>query len=193
MQSNLEKVLTVQQRIAELAQRLPELAFTSLAYHIDLHWLEEAYHRTRKDGAAEIDDVTGRAYAEHLHDNLQNLLARLQSGTYKAPSVKRKHIPKDTKGATRPIGIPTFEDKIAQRAVVMLLEPIYEHDFYDSSFGFRPKRSAHQALEEVWKATMGVSGGYVLEVDRQSFSTPLTISIFESLCYGGYVMECYDA
>jgi len=169
MQSNLDNVLTKQQRIAELAQRLPELAFTSLAYHIDLHWLEEAYHRTRKDGAAGIDDVTGKEYAENLHDNLQNLLDRLQSGTYKAPPVKRKHIPKGTKGETRPIGIPTFEDKIAQRAVVMLLEPIYEHDFYDSSFGFRPKRSAHQALEEVWQATMGVAGGYILEVDIQKF------------------------
>ena len=169
MPSNLEKVLTVQQRIAELAQRLPELAFTSLAYHIDLQWLAEAYHRTRKDGAAGIDDVTAKEYAENLHDNLQNLLERLQSGTYKAPPVKRKHIPKDTKGETRPIGIPTFEDKIAQRAVVMLLEPIYEQDFYDSSFGFRPKRSAHQALQTVWEATMSVAGGYVLEVDIQQF------------------------
>jgi len=152
-----------------LAQRLPELAFTSLAYHIDLQWLAEAYHRTRKDGAAGIDDVTAKEYAENLHDNLQNLLERLQSGTYKAPPVKRKHIPKDTKGETRPIGIPTFEDKIAQRAVVMLLEPIYEQDFYDSSFGFRPKRSAHQALQTVWEATMSVAGGYVLEVDIQQF------------------------
>jgi len=172
MPSNLDKVLTVQQRIAELAQRLPELAFTSLAHYIDLQWLEEAYHRTRKDGAAGIDDVVGKEYAENLHDNLQNLLDRLQSGTYKAPPVKRKHIPKNTKGETRPIGIPTFEDKIAQRAVVMLLEPIYEHDFYDSSFGFRPKRSAHQALQAVWDATMEMYGGWVLEVDiRQFFDT----------------------
>jgi group II intron reverse transcriptase/maturase len=172
MPSNLEKVLTVQQRIAEVAQRSPEIAFTSLAHHIDLQWLEEAYHRTRKDGAAGIDDVTGKEYAENLHDNLQHLLARLQSGTYKAPPVRRKHIPKGTKGETRPIGIPTFEDKIVQRAVVMLLEPIYEHDFHDGSYGFRPKRSAHQALEEVWKATMGVNGGWVLEVDiRQFFDT----------------------
>jgi group II intron reverse transcriptase/maturase len=169
MPGNFEKVLTIQQRIAELAQRSPKIAFTSLAHHIDLQWLEEAYHRTRKDGAAGIDDVTGKAYAENLQENLQNLLDRLQSGTYKAPPVKRKHIPKDTKGETRPIGIPTFEDKIAQRAVVMLLEPIYEQDFYDSSFGFRPKRSAHQALDEVWKATMEVSGGYVLEVDLRKF------------------------
>jgi len=169
MPSNLEKVLTVQQRIATVAQRSPEIAFTSLAHYIDLHWLEEAYHRTRKDGAAGIDDVTGKQYAENLHDNLQNLLDRLHSGTYKAPPVKRKHIPKGTKGETRPIGIPTFEDKIVQRAVVMLLEPIHEHDFHDGSFGFRPKRSAHQALEEVWQATMGVAGGWVLEVDIRQF------------------------
>jgi len=172
MPSNLKSVLTKQQRIAELAQRLPELAFTSLAYHIDLQWLEEAYHRTRKDGAAGVDDVTGRQYAENLHDNLHNLLDRLKSGTYKAPPVKRIHIPKGTKGDTRPIGIPTFEDKIAQRAVVMLLEPIYEHDFHDGSYGFRPNRSAHQALDEVWRATMGADGGWVLEVDiRQFFDT----------------------
>jgi group II intron reverse transcriptase/maturase len=69
----------------------------------------------------------------------------------------------------RPIGIPTFEDKIVQRAVVMLLEPIYEHDFYDCSFGFRPRRSAHQALQAVWDATMDVFGGWVLEVDLRKF------------------------
>jgi group II intron reverse transcriptase/maturase len=172
MPRNLENVLTTQQRIAELAQRSPEIAFTSLAHHIDIQWLEEAYHRTRKDGAAGVDDVTGKQYVEHLHDNLQNLLVRLKSGTYKAPAVKRMHIPKGTRGETRPIGIPTFEDKIVQRAVVMLLEPIYEHDFHDGSFGFRPKRNAHQALDEVWKATMGVHGGWVLEVDiRQFFDT----------------------
>jgi group II intron reverse transcriptase/maturase len=172
MPRNLENVLTTQQRIAELAQRSPDFAFFSLAHYIDLHWLEEAYHRTRKDGAAGIDDVTGKEYAENLDDNLQHLLDRLKSGTYKAPPVKRKHIPKGTKGETRPIGIPTFEDKIVQRAVVMLLEPIYEQDFHDVSYGFRPKRSAHQALEVVWKATMGANGGWVLEVDlRQFFDT----------------------
>ena len=146
MPRHLQHVLTVQQRIAMLAQRSPDFAFFSLAHYIDLQWLEEAYHRTRKDGAAGIDDVTGKQYAEHLHDNLRNLLDRLQSGTYKAPPVKRTYIPKGTKGDTRPIGIPTFEDKIVQRAVVMLLEPIYEQDFHDGSFGFRPKRRAHSGL-----------------------------------------------
>ena len=169
MLSNFDNVSTIQQRIAAVAQRSPDIAFTSLSHYIDIHWLEAAYHRTRKDGAAGVDDVTGKEYAENLHDNLQNLLDRLKSGTYKAPPVKRPYIPKGTKGETRPIGIPTFEDKIVQRAVVMLLEPIYEHDFYDGSFGFRPNRSAHQALAEVWNATMGVFGGWVLEVDIRQF------------------------
>ncbi len=169
MPGNSEHVSTIQQRIASVAQRSPEIAFTSLAHYIDLEWLTEAYHRTRKDGCVGIDDVTGKQYADNLNENLQNLLARLKSGTYKAPPVKRKHIPKGTSGETRPIGVPTFEDKIVQRAVVMLLEPIYEHDFYDGSFGFRPKRSAHQAIREVWKKTMDVRGGWVLEVDIRKF------------------------
>jgi len=122
--------------------------------------------------AVGVGDVTEKEYAENLHDNLQNLLDRLKSGTYKTPPIKRKHIPKGTGSETRPIGIPTFEDKIVQRAVVMLLEPIYEHDFHDGSYGFRPRRSAHQALDEVWKTMIDVNGGWVLEVDiRQFFDT----------------------
>jgi len=167
--SNSAYISTVQQRIASLAQSSPELAFTSLAHYMTLEWLEEAYRRTRKDGIAGIDDVTGKEYAENLTDNLQNLHERLKSGTYKAPPVKRSYIPKGMGNEARPIGIPVFEDKIVQRAVVMLLEPIYEQDFHNGSYGFRPKRSAHQALEEVWKSTMIVRGGWVLEVDIRKF------------------------
>ena|SRR5438552_5585089 len=78
--------------------------------------------------------------------NLQDLLNRAKSGLYRAPAVRRAHIPKGDGSSTRPIGIPTFEDKVLQRAVVMVLEPIYEQDFRDCSYGFRPGRSAHQAL-----------------------------------------------
>jgi len=169
MPGNLGSVLTKQQRIAELAQRSPEMGFFSLAHNIDLNWLEAAYDRTRKDGSAGIDGVTGKEYAENLYENLQSLLDRLKSGTYKAPPVKRKHIPKGTGGETRPIGIPTIEDKIVQRAVVMLMEPIYEQDFYDGSFGFRPGRGAHKALEQVLEATRERYGGWVLEVDIRKF------------------------
>jgi retron-type reverse transcriptase len=102
------------------------MAFTSLAYLMDIEWLREAYRRTRKDGAVGIDGMTARAYEADLEGNLQSLLNRAKSGRYRAPAVRRVHIPKGgSKTETRPIGIPTLEDKVLQRAVLMLLEPIY--------------------------------------------------------------------
>lgn len=145
------------------------MAFTTLAHHMDLEWLMEAYRRTRKDGAAGVDGQTGRDYAENLEDNLRLLLSRAKSGDhYRAPPVRRVHIPKGD-GSLRPLGIPTFEDKVLQRAVVMLLEPIYEQDFLDCSYGFRPRRSQHQALEKVWTELMRMKGGWVLEVDIRRY------------------------
>lgn len=161
-------VYTKQQRIAELARTAPDLAFTTLAHHVDAEWLREAYRRVRKDGAVGVDGRTGADYERDLEGNLESLLSRFKSGSYRAPPVRRVHIPKGD-GRTRPIGIPTLEDKILQRAVVMLLEPIYEHDFMDCSFGFRPGKSAHMALEALWQALMDIGGGWVLEVDIRSF------------------------
>jgi len=146
------------------------MAFTSLAYLVDIDWLKEAYRRTRKDGAAGVDGVTAAEYEQDLEGNLLRLLDRAKSDTYRAPPVRRVHIPKGgSRTETRPIGIPTLEDKILQRAVVMLLEPIYEQDFLACSYGFRPGRSAHQALDSFWKQTMNCQGGWVLEVDIQKF------------------------
>ena len=162
-------VFTKQQRIASLAKRSPEMAFTTLGHHIDLAWLREAYVRTRKDGAPGIDGQTASEYGENLEENLQSLLDRAKSGLYKAPPVRRVHIPKGSGLATRPIGIPTFEDKILQRAVVMILEPIYEQDFMDCSYGFRPKRSAHQALGDLREQIMGMKGGWIVELDIRQF------------------------
>lgn len=163
-------VLTKQQRIAELAKRSPQMGFTSLAYLMDIDWLREAFFRTRKDGAPGVDGQTWSEYAKHLEANLQSLLDRAKSGTYRAPPVRRVHIPKaGSTTETRPIGIPTVEDKILQRAVVMLLEPIYEQDFDAGSYGFRPGRSAHDALEDLWKRTMDYAGGWILEVDIRKF------------------------
>ena len=169
---SLSSVSTKQQRIAELARIHPEVAFTSLAYHMDLDWLKEAYGRTRKDGAAGVDGVSGKDYAENLEANLQSLLVRAKDGnTYKAPPVRRSYIPK-ADGSQRPLGIPTFEDKVLQRAVVMVMEPLYEQDFLDCSFGFRPGRSAHMALEAIWQGLMSMGGGWVLDVDiRKYFDT----------------------
>jgi len=145
------------------------MGFTSLAHHIDLRWLYEAYLRVRPDGATGVDGQTVKDYTANLRDNLQSLLDRAKSGTYRAPPVRRVHIPKGTEGDTRPIGIPTFEDKVLQRAVVMVLEAVYEQDFLDCSHGFRPGRSAHQALAAVWQQTMGLGGGWIVEVDIRKF------------------------
>jgi RNA-directed DNA polymerase len=167
---NFDTVSTKQQRIAELARQSPQMGLTSLNHHIDLEWLHEAYRRTRKDGAVGVDGQTAADYERDLQGNLQSLLDRAKSGTYKAPPVRRVHIPKGgSRTETRPIGIPAFEDKVLQRAVVMALEPIYEQDFYDCSYGFRPGRSAHQALEALWQRTMGIGGGWILEVDIRKF------------------------
>jgi RNA-directed DNA polymerase len=168
-----QSVYTKQQRIALQARQSPQMSFTSLAYYIDYEWMVEAYNRTRKDGASGIDGVIAAEYAVQLEDNLKDLLERAKSGTYRAPSVKRVYIPKgNSPSEKRPIGIPTFEDKVLQRAVVMVLESIYEQDFINSSYGFRSKRSAHQALQEIWREVMRVGGGWVLEVDiRKYFDT----------------------
>ncbi|WP_437330760.1 acyltransferase domain-containing protein [Sorangium sp. So ce381] len=98
---------------------------------------------------AVIGHSVGEVYAANLEDNLQSLLNRAKSGTYRAPPVRRVHIPKGIGTETRPIGIPTFEDKVLQRAVAMVLEAVYEQDFLDCSFGFRPRRSAHLAARSV--------------------------------------------
>ena len=145
------------------------MRITSLAHLMDLEWLRTAFYRTRRDGAPGVDGQTARDYEEHLDENLQSLLDRAQSGAYRAPPVRRVHIPKGTGTETRPIGIPTLEDKVLQRAVVMLLEPIYEHDFYECSYGFRPQRSAHQALEAVWRQAMNHPVSWILEVDIRKF------------------------
>jgi RNA-directed DNA polymerase len=161
-------VYTKQQRIAELGKRMPDVSFTSLAYYIDLDWMHEAYRRTRKDGTAGVDEMTAEEYEEDLEGNLRSLLDRFKSGSYAAPPVKRVYIPKGD-GRVRPIGIPTLEDKILQRAVVMLLTPLYEQDFLACSYGFRPGRSVHQALEDMWSEVMEVSGCWMLEVDVRNF------------------------
>lgn len=165
---NPENISTKQQRIAKLA-RDEKRALNTLAHHIDIDWLKEAFRRTRKDGATGIDGQTAREYETQLEENLQSLLNRAKSGEYRAPAVRRVHIPKGDGSQTRPIGIPTFEDKVLQRAVQMVLEPIYEQEFRSCSYGFRPGRSAHQALEDFWKQMMDMGGGWVVEVDIKSF------------------------
>jgi RNA-directed DNA polymerase len=165
-----EIISTRQEKLAELARIEPKRILTTLAHHIDEVWLREAYRRTRKDGAVGIDGVTAAQYEADLEANLKSLLERFKSGRYRAPAVRRVHIPKPGKAKkTRPIGIPTLEDKVLQRAVLMVLEPIHEQDFLDCSYGFRPGRSAHQALDALWRGLMAMGGGWIIDLDIQRF------------------------
>jgi retron-type reverse transcriptase len=144
---------------------------------IDLEWMKEAYRLTRKDGAPGIDGVTADDYAKNLDANLSDLLERIKSGRYKAPPVRRTYIPK-ADGSRRPLGIPTFEDKVAQRAIVMVLEAVYEQDFLSCSYGFRPKRSAHDALRELHSV-----------ITRQG-STGCWMSIYASTSTRSRIITC---
>lgn len=165
---NPETVSTRLLKIAKLAREAPDMVLLTLAHHIDVPFLHEAYRRTRKDGAVGADGLGAEEYAANLEENLQGLLNRFKEGTYRAPPVRRVHIPKG-KDKTRPIGIPTFEDKILQRAVTMVLEAVYEQEFLEGSYGFRPGRSAHQALHVLQHELTCIGGGYVIEVDISSY------------------------
>jgi len=157
-------ISTKLQRIAKMAKEHPERAFTNLAHHIDLDFLREAYRLTRKDGATGVDGVTGEDYERDLEANLQDLLNRFKSGRYRAPDVRRVHISKGN-GRTRPLGIPTFEDKVLQRGVAMILGAVYEQDFLSCSYGYRPGRSAHDAVQVLQQGVMDFRGGWVVEAD----------------------------
>lgn len=163
-----QSVQTKQERIAELARSNPERAIYTLHHPIDYEWVRYAYECTRKDGATGVDGQTGAEYAANLEQNLLSLIDRIKSGHYYAPAVRRHYIAKRD-GGMRGLGIASFEDKVAQRAIVMLLEPIYEQVFCDCAYGFRPKRSAHQALQEVWAAIMKRGGRWILDVDVRKF------------------------
>jgi len=156
------------QRVAKKAKDSPGLAFTTLAHHINVDLLRVAHRRTRRDGAVGIDGLTSADFDRDLESNLQGLLDRAKSGRYRAPAVRRVLIPKGD-GRKRPIGIPTHEDKVLQRGVAMVLEPIYEQDFLPCSFGFRPNRSAHGALSALREGLMSMRGGWVIEADIRDF------------------------
>jgi len=163
-----DSVSTKQERIAKLAAQNPAMAFTSLNHYLDAEWLRYAYECTRKDGAVGVDGQTAQEYAANLEQNLQSLMDRLKSGRYRALPVRRHYIDK-LDGGKRALGIPSFEDKVAQRSIAMLLEPIYEHDFRDCSFGFRSGRNAHQALQVIRRGIMERRRRWVLEVDVRKY------------------------
>jgi retron-type reverse transcriptase len=136
------------QWIARKAATAPEVVFQRLAHHLDEELLTEAFHCLRKDAASGIDGQTAAEYAEGVAANLRDVPERLRPQTYRATPIKRTWIPKED-GSQRPIGTLILEDKIVQKAVAMLLEEVFEQDFYEFSHGFRPGRSPHQALQAV--------------------------------------------
>ena len=154
--------------IAERAVQDPDGVFTSLAHLITVPLLHEAYCRTRKDGAAGVDGVTVGEYEADLFGNLTRLHERLRTQRYVAPPVLRKWLDKDD-GSQRPIGIPTLEDKVAQRAVAMVMEAVYEQDFHVFSHGFRRGHSAHRALHELRTLCLARRIGWIVDADVKGF------------------------
>ncbi len=166
--SRLPTIETQLRQIAEQAVCYPKMTFTTLAHRMDVDFLREAYRRTRKDGAPGVDRVTAKEYAANLEGNLKDLHERLKSGRYVAPPVERTWLDKDD-GGKRPIGKPTFEDKIVQRAVAMLLGAVVEQDFYDFSHGFREGHSPHQALKELREQCLKVNAHAIVDADVSGF------------------------
>ena len=163
-----QTISTRLQNIAKRAHDNPELIFNNLYYLIDLPLLREAHRLTRKDAAPGIDMMTAATYAEELESNLSDLHQRLCERRYKAPPVKRCWIHEDT-GKDRPIGMPTFEDKIVQRTLEMLLSAIYDQDFYSFSYGFIKGRSQHQALNELRNQIMTGQQLWIIDADVSGF------------------------
>jgi len=155
-------------RIAELAKEDPKRQFFSIAHLITVEKLHEAFRSLRKDASAGIDGVTYEQYEANVEENIRQLHQRLKEGKYRAQPLRRVYIPKED-GKQRPISIPALEDKIAQKAVVNLLNAIYEQDFLNCSYGFRPGRGQQQALDEVGRVICARPTGWVLEIDIRSY------------------------
>ena len=166
--STLEHLSPELLRVVERAQREPEGRFHSLAHLIDVPALERAYRRSRKDAAVGVDGVTKEQYGQDLERNLQDLHARMKAKRYRHQPIRRVHIPK-VQGKTRPIGISAFEDELVQDVVREVLEAIYEQDFLDCSYGFRPKRSAHDAIRTLDRIVHRGEVSWILEADLVSF------------------------
>ena len=149
--SDGEPVETKLLRIAEKARKEPEFKFTSLYHLMNEKLLRECFKRLRNDAAAGIDEVTKEMYAENLEANLSSLTERLHRMAYIPQPVRRKYIPKLGSTKPRPLGIPCFEDKLVQAGLVRILEAVYEQDFIEDSYGFRPGRSCHKALKALSK------------------------------------------
>ena len=159
-------------RVREVARKDKEARFTALLHHVDLPRLWAAYTAINPKAAPGVDQVTWEAYGQDLRANLEDLLARVHRGAYRASPSRRAYIPK-ADGRLRPLGIATLEDKILQRAVVEVLNAVYEEDFLGFSYGFRPGRSPHHALDALSVGIVKKKVNWVLDADIRDFFTSL--------------------
>ena len=167
--SSGEPVATKLRRIAEKARKEPGFKFTSLYHLLNEELLRGCFWRLRKDAAAGIDKMTKDMYAENLDANLSNLLDRLHRMAYKPQPVRRKYIPKPGSTKQRPLGIPSFEDKLVQAGLVRIMESVYEQDFIKDSYGFRPARSCHDALRALSETVENNPINHIVEADIKGF------------------------
>jgi RNA-directed DNA polymerase len=169
-----EDALSALERVRQAAKKDKKLRFTALLHHIyDPERLREAYFCLKKEAAPGVDGETWRHYGETLEDNLQDLSHRLQRGAYRAKPVRRVYIPK-ADGRQRPLGVTALEDKIVQRAAVEVMNAIYETDFLGFSYGFRPRRSQHHALDALYTGLLTRKVNWVLDVDIRGFFDALS-------------------
>jgi len=155
-------------RIQEAAKKESHLRFNNLYHHLTLEILERAYYKLKRRAASGVDDVTWVDYGDNLKSNLQDCHSRLHKGSYHPQASKRVWIEK-ADGTKRAIGITAVEDKLVQQALSWILESIYEADFLGFSYGFRPKRSQHHALDAIYVAVTQKKVSWVLDADIKGF------------------------
>ena len=155
-------------RVRQAAKQRKKERFTALLHHVDLELLMDAFLALKRHAAPGVDGLTWKDYEQNLEDNLQALLDRVQHGTYRALPVRRRFIPKPD-GKQRPLGVTALEDKIVQRAVVEVLNAIYETDFVGFSYGFRPSRSQHDALDALVAGIEYRAVNWILDADIKGF------------------------
>jgi RNA-directed DNA polymerase len=156
------------ERVRERAKAEKKERFTALLHHVDVDLLRTAYYRLKRDAAPGVDGVTWGQYEQNLEDNLVDLHARVHRGAYRAQPSRRKFIPK-ADGRERPLGIAALEDKIVQRAVVEVFNAIYEQDFQGFSYGFRPGRGQHDALDALAVGITQTKVNWIVDVDVRAF------------------------
>jgi RNA-directed DNA polymerase len=168
-----ESVSQALERVRFAARREKKVKFTSLLHHVDHEMLRTSFYALKRDAAPGVDGMTWETYEQGLDRRIENLHARVQSGAYRALPSRRSYIPKED-GTKRPLAVTALEDKIVQRAVAAVLNEIYEEDFLGFSYGFRPGRSQHDALDALYVGISSKKVSFILDADIRSFFTEVS-------------------